>query len=399
MVLSQDIENTDNDKCKCDTVNFQYLYNSINILNNNIYSKQYNPEVDYKQIDNEVKNLNIQIASISNEISNINAKLALNNRSIVENYIDKLYSIEELSTLYKELSEDLQYEIAGDNRLAFIADVNNPGSDQLGFKFTDIIQNAALETVSDAKMTEAQKNRYESKLKNVVSGIYTFTSHSFAQQIASLNPAASATITVFNFLANYYVSDYKVTGILTRTVEVDEKQLFSDKQLEDYLTSIEDFIIYYDDLSVINQEFKLKLNQLDQDFNNLNQNIKILDSIILINNEIIDGIYKNTISNDEVFIISSIYSKTLENIKSINDLLNTNYQSYILSREEFYSKYIEHIEKSEELLMSDLVEKANKTLASKNREKLIQICNDGKIGLDRYSDEIEEIKIIYDEIW
>lgn len=382
-----------------DSIDIDYVYNSIKLLNEKMNSKDKFSETDYKLVENEVKDLNIQIAVLSNEISNINSKLAMNNKSIVENYIEKLTTIEQLNVKYKELSEDLLYEINSDNRLAFIADINNPGSDLLGFKFTDIIQNAALETVSDSKMTASQKTNFNLKLKNVVSSIYTFTSHGFTQQLASLNPAANATITMFNFLANYYVSDFTVTGFFSKSVEVTENQLFTDEQLEKYLTSIEDFIVYYNELTIINQEFKLKLNQLSQDFTTLNKNIEELDSIITINNEIINKINYTSVTNNEVFAITSVYSKTLETVKKINDLLTTNYQTYITVRQDFYTSYIEHIEKSEELLKNDLVEKANKSMASKNRTELIKICDEGKAGLNRYTDDFDSIKTIYEEIW
>lgn len=385
--------------CKCDTVDFEYIYNQIRLLNKNLSVLKNSKSDETDAISKDVTDLYIQLTSLSNEVTKINSELDLNNRSIVENYIEKLETIAELSELYKELSENMIYEIGNDNRLAFIAEINNPGSDQLGFKFTDIIQNAALETVGDVEMTAVQKSNFETKLKDVVSGVYTFTSHGFAQQLASLNPATSATLTVFNFLANYYVSDYTISGFFAKTVEVEDKKLFSEKELESYLTNIEDFITYYDELSVINQEFKVKLNQLEQDFNTLDVNIESLDSIIEENNLIISQLKAKSVTNDEVFEISSIYDKTLESIKTINESLTSYIQNYNIIRDDFYTSYIEHIEKSEELLKNDLVKKANKTQALKNRETLITLCNIGKTGLSRYNDDIEEINWLFEEIW
>jgi len=380
----------------CDTLDFKNIFKQLNDLQNFVNSSTTETNIEKTKMTTTIQELNLQIASLSGEIVNINKELDLNNRTIVENYISKLSNIETLSTSYKEISEDLIYEISSDRRLAFIAEINNPSSDQLGFKFTDIIQTAALNITKNSEMTTAQKTVFESKLKTVVSGIYTFTSNDIAKQLSSIHPAASATLTAFNFLANYYTSTYTVDK---KTVLVDEKQLLSSEQLNEYLTSITDFIVYYEELANVNENFNIQLNQLEKEFAISDSLIKKLDIIIEENNAIIKTFKGNTFTNKDVIKIRSLYGKTVEEVKKINEQIIESYQSYNLVRIDFYTNYIAQIEKSKELLTNKLVAKSNATLATTNREKLTKICNEGKKSLNRYTDEFEDISKIYNEVW
>ncbi len=381
---------------RCDTMDFKKLYKQLYDLETLIKSSGVETEAQKTKVNAAIQELNLQIASISGEVTNINKELALNNRTIVENYISKLNNIEKLSEAYKELSEDLIYEISSDRRLAFIAEINNPSSDKLGFKFTDIISTAALNVAKKTEMTAAQRTTFETKFKNVVTGIQTFTSNDIAKQLASLHPAASATLTAFNFLANYYNVIYTVDK---KTVTVDEKPLLTTEQLNEYLTSITDFILYYEDLANVNSNFNIQLNQLEKDFIIVDSLIKKLDIIIAENNAIIKTFKTTTFTNNDVIKVRSIYSKTVEEVKKINEQIITNYQNYNLIRIEFYTNYIKQIEKSKELLSNSLVAKPNTSLATTNRDKLIKICTEGKVSLKRYSSDIEKMQEIYDQVW
>jgi hypothetical protein len=224
--------------------------------------------------ESRIKNLEIIVQSLQNKQRSFDKR----NYSITrENLIIAVELSEQLSSVYKYVEGDVKTADIYNklNRL------NNPTSDILGFKFSDII----ISKANDIFKTPEFRDVPEKKKSKFLSVLEKITNNPISSVIQSVFPITGTVRSVITAAASFFSepsvelnvvkSGGKVTDIGVKDVKGDNG--LDNKFIEAYVQSLQPYLSFYESLEYSNLQFELATEELLKRYKNLPYFIKSLE--------------------------------------------------------------------------------------------------------------------------
>ncbi|KAA3622141.1 MAG: hypothetical protein DWQ02_26545 [Bacteroidetes bacterium] len=129
--------------------------------------------------------------------------------------------------------------------------VNNPTSDALGFKFTDVIIDLSDEVFTNTLKGESLRRRWQDVVKKLVN-------NDVVKSVLGSNPITGLVSNVISTASTFLkskVNNGKVTKI---------QEAFSESKIQEFVDKMDDFILFYDSLNSIGDEYLVSMNLIKQ---------------------------------------------------------------------------------------------------------------------------------------
>jgi hypothetical protein len=145
---------------------------------------------------------------------------------------------------------------------------NNPTSDILGFRFTEIIFSSSEKNFKNLLKDEKDKKRFSQVVCKVID-------NPVVSALANTNPVTSVVSSIISVVAGFTTSRAEVEkeGGKIKSVTVDQKDAFENKGITAFRNELKVYIDFYDALIITSNEYLEGLNQLERKYSYLIQSV------------------------------------------------------------------------------------------------------------------------------
>ncbi len=148
--------------------------------------------------------------------------------------------------------------IAVTGLFAKLMQANNPTSDILGFRFTEIIFSAAEKHFKEALKDEKDKKRFSEVIAKIID-------NPVVSVLAKTNPITSVVSSIISIIAGFTTSRVELgkEGGRLKEVSVDQKDVFDNRSIAAFRSELQVYIDFYDALILTSAEYLEGLEDLD----------------------------------------------------------------------------------------------------------------------------------------
>jgi hypothetical protein len=177
---------------------------------------------------------------------------------------DAFTNISQLDFNFKNTSD----KIAVTGLFTKLMQANNPTSDILGFRFTEIIFSASEKHFKNVLKDERDIKRFSQVICKIIE-------NPIVSSLASTNPVTSVVASIINVIAGFTTSraDVEKEGGRIKNVTVDQQDTFENKEIAAFRNELKVYIDFYDALIIASKEYLEGLNQLDRKYSYLIQSV------------------------------------------------------------------------------------------------------------------------------
>lgn len=145
---------------------------------------------------------------------------------------------------------------------------NNPTSDILGFRFTEIIFSSSEKHFKNILKDEKDKKRFAQVVSKIIDNPVVST-------LAGTNPLTSVVASIISMVAGFTTSRAEVEkeGGRIKNVTVDQQDAFENRGIAAFRNELQVYIDFYDALIIASKEYLEGLNQLDRKYSYLIQSV------------------------------------------------------------------------------------------------------------------------------
>jgi hypothetical protein len=138
---------------------------------------------------------------------------------------------------------------------------NNPTSDILGFRFTEIIISSSEKHFKNILKDEKDKKRFSQVVSKIID-------NPVVSSLVSTNPVSSVVASIISVVAGFTTSRAEVEkeGGRIKNVTVDQQDAFENKAIAAFRDDLQIYIDFYDALIIASKEYLECLNQLDRKY-------------------------------------------------------------------------------------------------------------------------------------
>jgi hypothetical protein len=146
---------------------------------------------------------------------------------------------------------------------------NNPTSDILGFRFTEIIFSSSEKHFKNVLKDEKDKKRFSQVVSKIIDNPVVST-------LAGTNPVTSVVASIISVVAGFTTSRAEVEkeGGRIKNVSVDQQDAFENRGIASFRNELKVYIDFYDALIIVSKEYLEGLTQLDRKYSYLIQSVK-----------------------------------------------------------------------------------------------------------------------------
>jgi hypothetical protein len=145
---------------------------------------------------------------------------------------------------------------------------NNPTSDILGFRFTEIIFSSSEKHFKNVLKDEKDKKRFSQVVSKIID-------NPVVSALASSNPVTSVVASIISVVAGFTTSRAEVEreGGRVKNVTVDQQDAFENRGIEAFRNELKVYIDFYDALIIASNEYLEGLTLLDRKYAYLIQSV------------------------------------------------------------------------------------------------------------------------------
>lgn len=145
---------------------------------------------------------------------------------------------------------------------------NNPSSDILGFRFTEVVFSATERHFSNTLKDERDKKRFTQVIGKIVD-------NPVVTSLANTNPLTSVVAAIISTIAGFTTSkvDIEKDGGKIQDVSVTQEDSFDQKSIEAFRMELQVYIDFYDALIIASSEYLEGLEQLEAKYAYLVQSV------------------------------------------------------------------------------------------------------------------------------
>lgn len=145
---------------------------------------------------------------------------------------------------------------------------NNPTSDILGFRFTEIIFSASEKHFKEALKDEGDKKRFSQVISKIID-------NPVVSSLANTNPVTSVVAAIINIVAGFTTSRTEVEkeGGRIKDVTVEQQDAFENRGISAFRNELKEYIDFYDALIIASCDYLEGLDALNRKFANLIQSV------------------------------------------------------------------------------------------------------------------------------
>jgi hypothetical protein len=146
---------------------------------------------------------------------------------------------------------------------------NNPTSDILGFRFTEIIFSSSEKHFKNLLKDEKDKKRFSQVVSKIID-------NPVVSALANTNPVTSVVTSIISIVAGFTTSRAEVEkeGGRVKNVTLDQQDAFENKGITAFRNELKVYIDFYDALIIASREYLEGLEQLDRKYSYLIQSVK-----------------------------------------------------------------------------------------------------------------------------
>ena len=147
--------------------------------------------------------------------------------------------------------------------------VNNPTSDILGFRFTDIISSTCEKHFLDKLKNEKDKKRFGHIIQKIIN-------NPVISGLAGSNPVTSVIASVISIIASFTTSSTEISreGNKVKDIEVSQEDVFGEETIASFMNDLQVYIHFYEALSDASNQYLAGLDYLDIKYTWLMQSVK-----------------------------------------------------------------------------------------------------------------------------
>lgn len=147
--------------------------------------------------------------------------------------------------------------------------VNNPTSDILGFRFTDIISSSCEKHFLDKLKNEKEKKRFGHIIQKIIN-------NPVVSGLAGSNPVSSVIASVISIIASFTTSTAEISreGNKVRDIEISQDDVFGEEVIASFMNDLQVYIHFYEALSDASNQYLGGLDYLDIKYAGLMQSVK-----------------------------------------------------------------------------------------------------------------------------
>ena len=213
---------------------------------------------DVTDLQKQLDDLKSRIKSLEKE----NELLKAGNRSadsmvycvLREEIFEAYTNLPQLDFDFKRTSE----KIAVTGLFTKLMQANNPSSDILGFRFTEVIFAASDRYFSNTLKDERDKRRFTQVIGKIID-------NPVVTSLANTNPVTSVVAAIISTIAGFTTSrvDIEKDGGKIQDVSVTQVDAFDQKSIASFRNELQVYIDFYDALTIASSEYLQGLEQLD----------------------------------------------------------------------------------------------------------------------------------------
>jgi lipopolysaccharide export LptBFGC system permease protein LptF len=145
---------------------------------------------------------------------------------------------------------------------------NNPTSDILGFRFTEIIYSSSEKHFKNLLKDEKDKKRFSQVISKIID-------NPVVSSLVSTNPVTSVVASIISVVAGFTTSRTEVEkeGGRVKNVTVEQQDTFENKGIAAFRNELKVYIDFYDALIIASKEYLEGLNQLNRKYSYLIQSV------------------------------------------------------------------------------------------------------------------------------
>jgi len=145
---------------------------------------------------------------------------------------------------------------------------NNPTSDILGFRFTEIIFSASEKHFKEALKDEKDKKRFSQVINKIID-------NPVVSSLANTNPVTSVVSAIISIVASFTTSRAEVEkeGGRIKDVTVEQQDAFENREISAFRNELKVYIDFYDALIIASREYLEGLNELNRKYSYLIQSV------------------------------------------------------------------------------------------------------------------------------
>lgn len=138
---------------------------------------------------------------------------------------------------------------------------NNPTSDILGFRFTEIIFSSSEKHFKNLLKDEKDKKRFSQVVSKIID-------NPVVSSLVNTNPVTSVVSSIISVVAGFTTSRAEVEkeGGRIKNVTVEQQDAFENKGISAFRNELQVYIDFYDALIIASKEYLEGLNQLDRKY-------------------------------------------------------------------------------------------------------------------------------------
>ena len=184
---------------------------------------------------------------------------------IIRQQIFEAYSnIPQLDLNFKNTSE----KIAVTGLFTKLMQANNPSSDILGFRFTEIIFAACEKNFLHKIKEEKEKKRFGQVINKIINS-------PVLSSLANTNPVTSVVSAIISTIAAFStpVVELQKEGNRIKEIQVENQDVFDQQSLEAFRDELQVYIDFYDALILSSENYLVGLEQLDTKYSGLMESV------------------------------------------------------------------------------------------------------------------------------
>jgi hypothetical protein len=161
-------------------------------------------------------------------------------------------------------------KIAVTGLFAKLMQANNPSSDILGFRFTEIIFSACEKHFIEELKKEKDRARFGQVISKIIN-------NPIVSSLASTNPVTSVVAGIVSTIAGFSTSEaeLKKDGGRIREVEVINEDVFDEKSLAAFRSELQIYIDFYDALILASDNYLAGLASLETKYSSLVESVRL----------------------------------------------------------------------------------------------------------------------------
>jgi hypothetical protein len=228
----------------------------------------------------DVNALQIQIDELKSRVRNLereNQDLIKENRSLDSlkysrarfQILDAASNLPALELDYRHINE----KIALTGLFTKLMEANNPTSDILGFRFTEVIFQAAEKHFRNSLRDYRDRRRFSQLISNILE-------NPVVASLANTNPVTSVVSAIVSSIVGFTTTSASLEkeGQRVRGVTVEQNHAFNTRMIADFREEVKVYIDFYDQLILASEKYLAGLENLDRKYAYLMQKISDYES-------------------------------------------------------------------------------------------------------------------------